>query len=180
MPNNSTMSKSILWILSFLYLHIYIYIYECIYNVIYTYILIYRMGLYLYIHIHKYIYMCVYYYYYLALSARAAEYTYCISAEGIEPTKECPGYDTKQSDGEASVMRELWGMRSTSWLPSLLGLLWRGVVLPDRVLSMGRINLNVWHLNYTYAKFFWNPLSNLSIANFFRWSDIVEILKSLA
>ncbi len=30
---------------------------------------------------------------------------------------ECPDYDTKQSDGEALVMLELWGMRSTPLLP---------------------------------------------------------------
>ena len=35
------------------------------------------------------------------------------------PPNKCPGYDTKQSDGEAPVMLELWGMRSTSSLPSL-------------------------------------------------------------
>ena len=35
----------------------------------------------------------------------------------------CPGYDTKQSDGEVSVMLELWGMWSTSSLPLLSGLL---------------------------------------------------------
>ena len=35
----------------------------------------------------------------LAQSAEAVEYTDCIPAEG---------YDTKQSDGEASVMLELW------------------------------------------------------------------------
>ena len=47
----------------------------------------------------------------------------------------CPGYDTKQSDGEVPVMLELWGMRSTfSLLP---GPLWPGVVALDRVLFMG-------------------------------------------
>ena len=34
---------------------------------------------------------------------------------------ECPGYNTKQSDGKASVMLELWGMRSNFSLPSLPG-----------------------------------------------------------
>ena len=34
---------------------------------------------------------------------------------------ECPGYDTKQSDGEASVIPELWGMQSTPLLPSISG-----------------------------------------------------------
>ena len=39
-------------------------------------------------------------------------------------------------------MLELWGMRSTPSLPSLPGPLWLGVVAPDRVLSMGQIELN--------------------------------------
>ena len=52
------------------------------------------------------------------------------------------GYDTKQFDGEARVMLELWGMRSTSLLPLLLGSLWPRVVAFDRFLSMGQIELN--------------------------------------
>ena len=48
---------------------------------------------------------------------------------------------TKQSDGEAPVMLELWGMQSTSSLSSLLVSLWPEVVVPDRVLSMGQIEL---------------------------------------
>ena len=51
-------------------------------------------------------------------------------------------YETKQFDGEASVMLELWGMQSTPSFPSLPGPLWPGVVAPDRVLSMGQIELN--------------------------------------
>ena len=47
-----------------------------------------------------------------------------------------PGYDTKQSDGEAPVMLELWGMWSTLSLPSFPGPLWSEVVAPDRVPSM--------------------------------------------
>ena len=53
------------------------------------------------------------------------------------PPNECPGYDTKQSDGEVPVMLELWGMRGTLSLPSLPDPLWPGVVAPDRTLSMG-------------------------------------------
>ena len=34
-------------------------------------------------------------------------------------------------------MLDLWGMQNTLSLPSLPGLLWPGVVAPDRVLSMG-------------------------------------------
>ena len=48
---------------------------------------------------------------------------------------ECPGYDTKQSDGEVPAMVEPRGMQSTPSLPSLQGPL--GVVAPDRALSIG-------------------------------------------
>ena len=37
---------------------------------------------------------------------------------------------------------ELWEKRSTPPLPFLPGLLWPRVVAPDRVLSMGQIELN--------------------------------------
>ena len=50
-------------------------------------------------------------------------------------------YDTKQSDGEAPVILELWGMLSTSSLSSLPGSFWPGVVAPDNVLSKGQIKL---------------------------------------
>ena len=43
-------------------------------------------------------------------------------------------------------MPELWGMLSTSSLPLVPGSLGPGVVAPERVLSMGRIEL--WHLNW--------------------------------
>ena len=58
---------------------------------------------------------------------------------GVRPptTNECPGYDTKQSDGEVPAVLELWGTRSTPSLPSLPSPLWPGVVAPDRALSMG-------------------------------------------
>ena len=39
-------------------------------------------------------------------------------------------------------MLELWGMWSTRSLPSLPDPFWPGVVAPDRVLSMGQIELN--------------------------------------
>ena len=73
----------------------------------------------------------------LAQLVGTAEYTNCIPAEGKDSPDECSGYDTKQSDGEASVMLELWEMQST---PSLLlhpGPLWPRVVTSDRVLSIG-------------------------------------------
>ena len=71
----------------------------------------------------------------------AVEYTDCTSAEVQTPMNECPGYDTKQSDGEVPVMLEIWEMRSTPSLPLLPGLLWPGVVAPDMALSMGQIEL---------------------------------------
>ena len=45
------------------------------------------------------------------------------------------------SDEKAPVMLELWGMQSTPSLPLLPGPLWFGVVAPDRVLSIGQIEL---------------------------------------
>ena len=58
------------------------------------------------------------------------------------PPNECPGYDTKQSDGEVPAMLELWGMQSTPSLPSLPGPLWPGVVAPDKgpIYGLNRIN----------------------------------------
>ena len=73
----------------------------------------------------------------IAQSVGAGEYTDCISTEGKTPPNECPAYDTKQSDFEAPVVLELWGMLSTHSLPLLPGQLWARKVAPDRVLSMG-------------------------------------------
>ena len=50
-------------------------------------------------------------------------------------SNERPRYDTKQFDGE------LWGIQTTSSLPSLSGPLWPGVIASDRALSMGQIEL---------------------------------------
>ena len=60
-----------------------------------------------------------------------------LRGEVIHTHKECPGYD-----GEVPVILELSGMQSTPSMPSLPGPLWPGVVAPDRVLSMGQIELN--------------------------------------
>ena len=38
---------------------------------------------------------------------------------GKTSSNKCPRYDTKQSDDEASVMPELWGMQGTPLLPSV-------------------------------------------------------------
>ena len=60
----------------------------------------------------------------------------------MDSPSDCPGYDIKQSDGDVSVMLELWEMWNTSSLPSLPGPLLPGVVAPDRALSMVQIELN--------------------------------------
>ena len=67
----------------------------------------------------------------IAQSAGAVEYTDCTSAEGKDPTNECAGYNTKQSDGVVPV---ILGLRVMSSLP---GPLWLGEVAFDRVLSTG-------------------------------------------
>ena len=54
---------------------------------------------------------------------------------------EYPGYDIKQSYGEAPVMRELMGMQSTPLLSLLPIPLSPGVITPDRFLSMSLIEL---------------------------------------
>ena len=73
-------------------------------------------------------------------SAGAAEYTDCTCIWHYALT--APAYDTKQSDGEAPVILELWGMWNTPSLPLLPGVLWPGVVALDSVLSMGQIEIN--------------------------------------
>ena len=69
----------------------------------------------------------------VAQSAGAVEYTASISTEGWGSPNECPGYDTKQSDGKALVMLDLWGMRSTRLLASFPSPLYPGVVAPVEV-----------------------------------------------
>ena len=71
----------------------------------------------------------------IAQSARTVEFIDCTSA--VRPFNECPGYNTKQSDGEAPVMLGLWIMRRNPTLPLLPGPLRPWVVAPDRALSMG-------------------------------------------
>ena len=78
----------------------------------------------------------------IAQFAEAVEYTECISAEGLDPTNECPGYDTKQSDGEAPLVLEISGMQSTPSLPSFPGLLGSWVKTLNVVLSIAQIELN--------------------------------------
>ena len=85
---------------------------------------------------------------FFARSTGAVEYTDCPSARGGTLPNECPVYDTKQSDGEVPGMLELWGIWSTSSLPFLPSPPWPVVVEPERVPSIGQIELNcVFMLN---------------------------------
>ena len=59
------------------------------------------------IYIYIYIYSCRY----ILFMAQTSE----------TPSNECPGYETKQSDGETPVILERWGMWSTPSLSSLTG-----------------------------------------------------------
>ena len=46
----------------------------------------------------------------LAQSAEASDYTDYITAERQDSSNDFPGYDIKQSDGEATVTLDLWGV----------------------------------------------------------------------
>ena len=59
------------------------------------------------------------------------------SVQRNKTPNECPEYDTKQFNSEAPVMLELWGMQSTTLVPSFADPLWPRVVGPGRFLSMG-------------------------------------------
>ena len=52
----------------------------------------------------------------------------------------CPEYDSKPSDGGASVL-ELWGIQNTPSLRLLSGPFWHRALIPVRVLSMGQLEL---------------------------------------
>ena len=62
---------------------------------------------------------------------------------------ECPDNDTKQSDGEVTVMLALWGMWSTSLLPSLSNLFWPEVDAPDKGPIYGSNRTKPWFLEFT-------------------------------
>ena len=78
-------------------------------------------------------YKCLFYIYYVNLKYSIAQNTPTASLQrGKTPPNECPGFNTKKSDGEGPVMLELWRMRSASSLASLPGPLWPGVVALDK------------------------------------------------
>ena len=86
----------------------------------------------------------------VAQSAATVEYTDCFSAEGYDPPNGCPGYDTKQSDGEVSVMLKLWVMWKIPLLPSLPGSLWPGVVAHDKCPFYGLYRTKPWFVDFFF------------------------------
>ena len=107
----------------------------------------------------------------IAQSAGAVEYTNWrkTSSQWVS------WYDTKQSDCEAPIMLKLWGNQNTQSLPSLSGPLWPRVAAPDKVISMGQIELNcvlmltwiVWN-----RIIFWHCNSELML-NWIGWNKTV-------
>ena len=89
-----------------------------------------------------YLMILVYIYIYTCLDGWGCKIHRQHLCKGGRLPKRVPGYDTKQSDGDASVMLVLWGMQSTSSLPSVAVPLEPGMVAPDRALSMSQIELN--------------------------------------
>ena len=73
-----------------------------------------------------------------AQSARVVEYTNCISAKAVKDAILDMTLNT-DTDGEAPLILELWGMWSTPSVPSLPGPVWPEVIATDRVLSMGQL-----------------------------------------
>ena len=79
-------------------------------------------------------------------------------------------------------MLELWVMRSTLSLPLLLGPLWTELLAPDRVLSMGQIELNcMLILNWiVWNRTFWHlTVCKLKIIlNWIVWNRTVYMYKN--
>ena len=96
-----------------------------------------HIYIYIYLHMHTDILALTYIYIWPSWLGLKNTPTASLQRSKTHTPNECPGYDTKQSDGEVPAMLELWGMRRTPSLPSLPGPLWPGVVAPDRALSMG-------------------------------------------
>ena len=90
-------------------------------------------------------------------------------------------YGTKQSDGEAPAMLEIWRMRNTPWLPSLPGSFWLEMVASDRVCRKGK-NFVFWFgaqfnstLNFTQSRWLILYSPDLSfLAN--RWVKLPNTL----
>ena len=67
--------------------------------------------------------------------------TLSLQSGKIPPPNDCSGYATNQFDGDDPVMLELWEMLSILSLPLFSDPLCPGVVVLDRALFMGQIEL---------------------------------------
>ena len=98
-----------------------------------------RVWVYTHAHTHTH---CIYIYIYIyrerererererGQSHKTLEYTNCIP-EGVRSSRnQCPGYDSKLSDGEASTL-DIWGTWSIPSLQLLPALLWCGMDAPQ-------------------------------------------------
>ena len=84
---------------------------------------------------------------------RALNTTTASLQKGKTTPYEYPGYDTKQSDGEALVILKLKGMWSTSLVLSHPGPIRPGVVAPDKVRALSQIELNCFGQDGTVFAF---------------------------
>ena len=110
---------------------------------------------------------------FLAQSAGAVEYTDRFSAEP-PPPNESPGYDTKHFDDEVPVLLELWEMWSTPSLTLLQSPLWPGLVAPDRVLSIGQLEIKHGFESLLLLPLNWSFMLNRLIWN--RTAFVTEIV----
>ncbi len=69
------------------------------------------------------------------------------------PTNECPGYETKQSDGEVPVRLGLSGIRNTPSMPLLPGSLWPGVVASGKGFIYGSSRTKPWFREFSVFAF---------------------------
>ena len=92
---------------------------------------------------------------------------------------ECPVYSTKHTDGKVQVILELGGMWTTTPLPSFSSPLCLGVVPPDRVLSMGQIELIIEVIQGLRMRGSWKPNRNCNILTPNIWPSTLCLSRSL-
>ena len=111
-----------------------------------------HIYIYIYIYIHIYIYIYTFSLFHFLFPRRLFLYnTLTTYLQRSKPHQWMSSYDTKQSDCEFPVLLEVWGILGVPLSLSFPGLPWPGVVVPDMVLSKGKIELN-WEEKMNYAK----------------------------
>ena len=95
------------------------------------------------------------------------------TAEALDSPNECPRYYAKQSDGEAAVMLELWGMRCMSLLPSHPNPICPGVIATERDQSKGcffKLKLGT-NAKLNYLKMGQIELNSQLMLNWLKWHE---------